>query len=161
MLRSTPIEFVSKPSSLSLIALQKAKENLLSVLPDDPSVDDYLDLFTKICSVVKPDDDAVKTAACSYADDILANAIKLCTDDVSRFNNSFLVSLGLLKGEGKKPPKNVDITGALVVLQHAAKQPYFHKSTRDLLQFFLSRPLTYVNSIEKVKHNLMQILYQV
>lgn len=161
MLKITPSEFILKPSSSSLIALQKSKEDLLSVLPQEPDIEDYLNLFSKICSVVKPGDDSAKLAACSYADDILSRALKLCSNDIAQFNNSLLVSLGLIKGEDKKPPKNTDISGALLVLQHAIKQSYFHKSTRDLIQFFLSRPLTYVTSCEKTKHGLMQLLYQV
>lgn len=159
MLKSTPSEFSSNPTASALVSLHKANEDLLSLLPDEPIIEDYLDLCFKICSVVEPGDDSAKAAACSYVDDILPKAIKLSSSD-AEFNNSFLVSLGLLKGEDKKPLKNIDISGALLVLQHVVKQPYFLKSTSDLLQFFLSRPLTYVTSTEKAKHGLMQILYQ-
>ena len=159
MHKPTPSEFISKPTSSALISLHKAKEDLLSLLPNEPVIEDYLDLFFKICSIVESGDDLAKSAACSYADNILPKAIELSSSD-AEFNNSFLVSLGLLKGEDKKVLKNVDISGALLVLQHVVKQPYFLKSTRDLLQFFLSRPFTYVSSSEKAKHSLMQILYQ-
>lgn len=159
MLKSTPSEFISKPTASALISLHAAEEDLLSLLPNEPKIEDYLDLCFKICSVVEPGDDKAKSAACSYVDDILPKAIKLSSSD-AEFNNSFLVSLGLLKGEDKKPFENIDISGVLLVLQHVVKQPYFLKSTSDLLQFFLSRPLIYVTSSEKVKHGLMQILYQ-
>lgn len=158
MHKATLAEFLSSPTAGALVYLQKADENVLSALPDEPTVSDYLDLFSKICSVVQPGDDTVKSAACIYADDILSKAVKCC--DVSEFNNTFLVCLGMLKGENKKPLKGIDISGALLVLQHTAKQSYFHASTRDLLKFFLSRPLNYVTACEKTKHSLMQILYQ-
>lgn len=158
MLKSSPEEFFSKPTSASLISLHKAKENLLSVLPDEPVLDDYLKLFSKVCSVVQPDDNEAKSAACSYADKILQKAVE-CSN-VPQFNDNFLVHVGLIKGEDFKHSKDLDLTGALIVLQHTVKQPYFHASTRDLLKFFLARPLK-VKACEKTKHCLMQILYQI
>lgn len=158
MLKASPGEYFSNPSPISLIALHKAKEDLLSVLPKEPTVDDYLKLFVKICSVVKPEDKDVKLAACSYADDILPKAVE--SSSIPIFNDKLLVHLGLLKGEDMKHPVGMDITGALSVLQHCVKQSYFDDTTRSLLKFFLSRPLN-VSACEKTKHGLMQILYQI
>ncbi|GBM72050.1 hypothetical protein AVEN_108202-1 [Araneus ventricosus] len=160
MAKVTIADFLSNPTAESLVALHKAKEDLMSVLPKDPTITDCLELFLKISLVVKLDDDSAKTAASKYADDLLSKAYSLDSEDATSFNNQFLVAIGLLKGEDQKPKVGLDISGPLLVIEHAVKQPYFHASTRNLLQLFLSQPLQYVTAGGKAKHVLMQTLYQ-
>ncbi|KFM82243.1 Ran GTPase-activating protein 1, partial [Stegodyphus mimosarum] len=151
-------DFVRHPTSGMLVSLHDANEDILSLLPEESSDFDYVDLFCKVCSVVDLDNEKVKLAAYRFADDILSKAFSLWSNDISLFNNNFLVGIGLLKGENKKMEKDLDISGILVVLDHVVRQPYFLSSTRSLLQFFLSQPLLYVTANNKAKHILMQTL---
>ncbi|KAF8778818.1 ran GTPase-activating protein 1-like [Argiope bruennichi] len=153
-------DFLSNPTPETLVALHKAKEDVMSILPKDPTITDYLEVFLTISLVVTLQDDSAKTAASKYADDLLSKAYSLDSEDATDFNNQFLVVIGLLKGEDQKPKYGLDISGPLLVIEHAVKQPYFHASTRNLLQLFLSQPLQYVTAENKAKHVLMKTLYQ-
>ncbi|XP_054719972.1 ran GTPase-activating protein 1-like [Uloborus diversus] len=160
MFKTSPKDYYSNPTPESLINLHKTNENILSALPENPSVSDCFDLFLKISMAVKPENEKAKSAACKYADDVLSKAFEICSDDISQFNNNFLVYLGLIKGEDRKKGKKIDITGALLILSHSVKMPYFHSSTKEFLQFFLSRPLTYCTASSQSTHVLMQSLFQ-
>ncbi|GFW14205.1 ran GTPase-activating protein 1 [Trichonephila clavipes] len=161
MSKATAADFLSNPTPETLVALYNAKEDFSSVLPKEPTIVDYLELFFKISLVVDIDNNNVKSAAFNYADDLLSKAYNLDSDKALEFNNHFLVIIGLIKGEEKNFKTGLDITGTLLVIEHAAKQPYFRASTRELLQFFLSRPLQYTTASGKSKHLLMQTLYQI
>ncbi|XP_015928387.1 ran GTPase-activating protein 1 [Parasteatoda tepidariorum] len=156
---TTPADFIANPSVEGLVSLEKSNIALKAILPENPTLNDSLELFMKVALTLNPENTAEKETACKFSDYILSQAFK--TANISEFNNTFLVHINLLKGEDKKPKKNLDISGALAILEHSVRQPYFHASTRDLLQFFLSRPLPYASTSEKIKHSLMQALYQV
>lgn len=160
MSKVTAADFLSNPMPETLLALYNAKEDFSSVLPKEPTIADYLELFFKISLVVDLENDNVKSAAFKYADDLLSKAYNLDSDKALEFNNQFLVIIGLIKGEEKTFKIGVDITGTLLVIEHAVKQPYFRSSTKELLQFFLSRPLQYTTASGKSKHTLMLALYQ-
>ncbi|GFQ90634.1 ran GTPase-activating protein 1 [Trichonephila clavata] len=161
MSKATASDFILNPTPETLVALYNAKEDFSSVLPKEPTIADYLELFFKISLVVDLDNNNAKSAAFKYADDLLSKAYSLDSEKALEFNNQFLVIIGLIKGEEKKFKTGLDITGTLLVVEHAAKQPYFRSSTRELLQFFLSRPLQYTTASGKSKHLLMQTLYQI
>ncbi|GFT17091.1 ran GTPase-activating protein 1 [Nephila pilipes] len=161
MSKATAADFLLNPTPETLVALCNAKEDFSSVLPKEPTMADYLELFFKISLVVDLDNNNVKAAAFKYADDLLSKAYNLDSDNALEFNNQFLVIIGLIKGEEKKFQTGLDITGTLLVIEHAVKQPYFRASTKNLLQFFLSRPLQHTTASGKSKHLLMQTLYQI
>ncbi|GFU45943.1 ran GTPase-activating protein 1 [Nephila pilipes] len=161
MSKATAADFLLNPTPETLVALCNAKEDFSSVLPKEPTMADYLELFFKISLVVNLDNNNVKAAAFKYADDLLSKAYNLDSDNALEFNNQFLVIIGLIKGEEKKFQTGLDITGTLLVIEHAVKQPYFRASTKNLLQFFLSRPLQHTTASGKSKHLLMQTLYQI
>ncbi|GIY01362.1 ran GTPase-activating protein 1 [Caerostris darwini] len=161
MSRVTLTDFLSNPTADAFMILHTAKEDFLSALPEEPAIRDYLELFMKISSVVNLDNDNVKTTAFKYADDLLSKAYNLDSEDATIFNNELMVAIGLMKGEDKKPKTGLDITGALLLMEHIAKQSYFKASTKDLLQLFLSQPFKYVTAAGKAKHMLMQTLYRV
>ncbi|XP_023236511.1 ran GTPase-activating protein 1-like isoform X1 [Centruroides sculpturatus] len=129
---------------------------------DDLSEDEYMSSFIKISSAVTPDDVEAKIFACLYADKILSKAFKKAEEKntVPLLTNTLLVHLGLIKSEDKSftPPNN--LKGPLLVLEHAVKQKYFSKMTKDVLQLFLSRPIKAVDACGKIKHSLMRSLYQ-
>lgn len=140
----------------------KNDSSILPEIKDDLSIDEYMNLFIKISSVVNPEDKETKTIACTCVDEILSKAFKIADEknELSLLTNTLLVHLGLIKSEDKTftPPSN--LIGPLIVLEHAVRQKYFSKMTRDILQLFLSRPIKAVDACGKIKHSLMQTLYQ-
>ncbi|GFS44264.1 ran GTPase-activating protein 1 [Trichonephila inaurata madagascariensis] len=115
MSKATAADFLSNPTPETLVALYNAKEDFSSVLPKEPTIADYLELFFKISLVVDLDNNNVKSAAFKYADDLLSKAYNLDSDKALEFNNHFLVIIGLIKGEEKNFKTGLDITGTLLV----------------------------------------------
>ncbi|XP_013775322.1 ran GTPase-activating protein 1-like [Limulus polyphemus] len=157
-------DFLATPSSTKLLKLGSSGGSLiLSELGNKPTPDAYIEAFIKISSVIRPESDLdVKTAAQNCADAVFMAAYQEAgsSSTESVLTNTLLVYLGLIKSEDKKFRPVSDLYGPIVLLEHIVKQGYFKNSSKDVLHLFFSRPNKALNACGKVKHSLLQALYQ-
>ncbi|XP_059153142.1 ran GTPase-activating protein 1-like [Physella acuta] len=153
-------DFLAFPSPTKLLQLGKdGGDMFLKELGEDSTdVEKVVSMIIKVSLVISKDDEA-KQKACECADSLLQNVMNQNPEAGSLIINSFLVLLGLLKGEDKKLKPPTYITGPLLVLEHVVKQPYFPKFGRDILQIFMSKPHPQLEKSSDARHRLLQTLY--
>ncbi|GAB6031375.1 hypothetical protein CHUAL_009158 [Chamberlinius hualienensis] len=160
----TPAEFLSCPSIGRFLGLGDSRiQDLLDHIENVSSGIEYdIDTFIKISSFVKADNQKLKDSAFACCDEILSKTFRKAEDidNIPTLSNCILVHLGLIKSEDKNIEPPEDLSGPFLVLERCIRQPYFAKSTIEILKVFLSR---YQESVEKtgdIKHKFMQTLYR-
>ncbi|CAL1543294.1 unnamed protein product [Lymnaea stagnalis] len=156
----TAKEFLAFPSPTKLLQLgHNGVDELIQELGEDgKDVDKVVGMIMKVSAVVSREDEA-QQKACECADRLLQNLFQHVNNAGALIANSFLVFLGLLKGEDKKYKPPASITGALLVLEHVVRQPYFPKLARDMIQILMSKPHPILEKSSEARHKLLQTLY--
>ena len=82
------------------------------------------------------------------------------SEETNLFTNELLVQLGLLKSE----EKNIllvtsDLWAPAVVLDHAIRQPYFPRRTKEVLQVFFSGTGKNLEAMKEMRHQIMTTLF--
>jgi len=154
--------FLEAPSAARLLGLGNNRGELLVAELGEVTPEKAVSCFIKVSAFVGEENGEVKEAACQCADAVFARMFKTaeaCGDN-SVISNTILVHLGLIKSEDKKFRATDNLLGPLTVLEYVIRRPYFPRSTKEILQVFLSRPTKAVEACGVVKHKLMQTLYQ-
>lgn len=161
MVPITAGDFLTFPSAGKLLAIGSQRaEKLLEELGDEVYEESVaMKAFVKIASVMDSENNDVKNAVYQCADALMKKLFSSDECQAESVVNSFLVYLGLIKGEDKcKPVGNP--TGLLLTLEHVVRQQYYPRRTAQILILFLSRPNTKIDFCLTAKHQLMQALYQ-
>ena len=76
------------------------------------------------------------------------------------FTNELLVQLGLLKSEDKNISLITrDLWAPVLVLDHAIRQPYFPRRTKQVLQVFFSGAGKNLDSMKEMRHQILTTLF--
>ncbi|XP_071493304.1 ran GTPase-activating protein 1-like [Diadema antillarum] len=154
-------EFLTFPTSSKLLAMgANPADKILRELGDEVYEESVaVKTFVKIASVTVLTNNDVKNAVNQCSDAILGKLFSSQKCKAESVINSFLVHLGLIKGEDKCRPVG-DPTGLLCTLEHVVRQDYFPRRTAPILIAFLSRPCAAIDSHITAKHQVMQALHQ-
>uniref|UniRef100_A0A0B7B2F1 Ran-GTPase activating protein 1 C-terminal domain-containing protein n=2 Tax=Arion vulgaris TaxID=1028688 RepID=A0A0B7B2F1_9EUPU len=112
----------------------------------------------KVALVVNKDDET-KLKACECADSLLQHLFNNVENAGPRIANAFLVYMGLIKGEDKKYTAPKNITGPLLVLEHATKKAYFPVLAREILLMFVIKPHPLLEQSSEARHKILQTLH--
>ncbi|XP_041356902.1 ran GTPase-activating protein 1-like [Gigantopelta aegis] len=157
----TAKDFLSFPSPSKLLQLGKhrvtaIKEELGNDVTD---VEKVVETVIRISAVVTKDDEKTKHAACECADGLFQEIFKV-PENIAIATNALLVQMGIIKGEDKKFKPISDVTGPLLVLEHAVQQSYFPQTAREILLAFVNKPHPRWESAGNVRCKLLETLIQ-
>ncbi|XP_050415985.1 ran GTPase-activating protein 1 [Patella vulgata] len=126
---------------------------------EDKDIEKLVDTIFRISTVVTETDKKTKQAANQCADELLEPVLTDSDSSGSLFTNTFLVKLGVIKGEDKKYKPPEDVSGPLLVLTHIIQQEYVSRFSREILQVFISKPHPVFDKASTARHELLQTLY--
>ncbi|KAK6172378.1 hypothetical protein SNE40_016040 [Patella caerulea] len=126
---------------------------------EDKDIEKLVDTIFRISTVVTETDEKTKQAANQCADELLEPVLTDSDSSGSLFTNTFLVKLGVIKGEDKKYKPPEDVSGPLLVLTHIIQQEYVSRFSREILQVFISKPHPVFDKASTARHGLLQTLY--
>ncbi|XP_068720755.1 ran GTPase-activating protein 1-like [Montipora capricornis] len=112
--------------------------------------------FVSVCVTLRNDEDSL--LECSDA--ILKTTFESSECKEEGLVSFLLIHMGLLKGE-EKIESAKDISGPLMALDHAAKQPYFPRHLKAFFIAFISKPNKLLESCSEERHKFLQTLYQI
>ncbi|XP_062382472.1 ran GTPase-activating protein 1b [Sardina pilchardus] len=129
--------FLTSPTAENLLDLGAKRTLLIEQQVDYSDPSKITDAFLKISSVYEEEPE-VKKAVLDTTDALLKKALCGSYFQAYSFLSSLLVTLGLLKGEGKVQKACV-MPGHLLALSHSVEQEYFPLDHADVLQTFVSK----------------------
>ncbi|XP_041939538.1 ran GTPase-activating protein 1b [Alosa sapidissima] len=129
--------FLTSPTAEKLLDLGAKRTLLIEQQVDYSDSSKITDAFLKISSVYEEEPE-VKKAVLDTTDALLKKALCGSCFQSYSFLSSLLVTLGLLKGEGKVQKACV-MPGHLLALTHSVEQEYFPRDHADVLQTFVSK----------------------
>lgn len=156
-------DFLSFPSPTKLQQIgRQLTISLKQELGEDfDDVEKTVQTLVKISCVVTENDEKTKHTVCECTDDILKQLFESGGDNPGPLiANAYLVYLGILKGEDKKYRPPSDITGPLIVLEHAVRQAYFPRNAKKLICAFMDKPHPLLSKSPGIRNTLLQTLYR-
>lgn len=154
-------DFLSFPSPTKLqsIGHQLTTSVRQELGSDVHDIDRAVSTLIRISTVVTEDDTKSKQNVCECADNILEEIFKDNDNAGPLVANSYLVYIGILKGEDKKYRPPSDITGPLIVLEHIVKQKYFPHPAKKIISAFMDKPHPLLDKSVAIRARLLQTLY--
>ncbi|XP_076007913.1 ran GTPase-activating protein 1b [Genypterus blacodes] len=128
--------FLSCPSAETLLQLSHSRTELQTQVDVTEPIK-AADVFLKISSVYSEEPET-KRAVLETIDAVMKKLLSGSTLQSYCFISTLLVTMGLLKGEGKVK-KTSPLPAHLLCLHHAAQQDYIAQDVASLLQLFLSK----------------------
>ncbi|XP_069705118.1 ran GTPase-activating protein 1 [Periplaneta americana] len=162
----TVTEFLQSPTQENFTALGSNRVELMLKEIRGNNEDTFLEkmmpILMKVSSLSASSKEQVKQESVSCSDALYRELFKWAEkqEQSSIVNNSLLVHLGLIKSEDKKLKLAWNLDGCMFALEHAIRQDYFPKGTRETLQIFLNRPNLNMDVFPATKHKLMSTLFQ-
>ncbi|XP_031153804.1 ran GTPase-activating protein 1b isoform X2 [Sander lucioperca] len=147
--------FLSCPSAEKLLQLGEMRTDLQQTV-DASDPHKAADVLLKIASLYSEEPET-KSAVFETIDAVLKKLLSGSALQSYCFLSTLLVTMGILKGEGKVKKVSL-VPGQLLCLEHAVQQEYFPQHHASLLYTFMSKKSEALESCSSASENLSSTL---